>query len=148
MSLSRQVLLLNRQLLAYYKKELEATGTEISLVDMLFLSFLYVHEGCRQDDMVKAFNWDKAHVTRHLQQMEQKGWLTRSVHAKDKRAKVVLTTPAGKSYEPLIRGIQKRWNAEVFDGNEAEAKQLEAQLQQLLERAKCLVSDQDSSPCE
>lgn len=145
MSLSRQVLLLNRQLMAFYKKELELAGATISLVDMLFLSYLFVHEGCHQDDFVKEFVWDKGHVARQLQSLEQRQLVHRTVDPTDKRAKVIASTPLGKSYEPLIRGIQRRWSAEVFDGDKATAKQLEDQLCHLLKRARALVSGEADS---
>lgn len=139
MSLSRQILLINRQLLAYYKKELELAQVDLSLADMLCLSYLYTHSGCRQDDFAKAFLWDKAHVARHLQALEQRGLISRSVHEADKRVKVIETTALGQSYETLIRGIQHKWSDQVCEGDSRLAELLEADLGRLLVKASDLV---------
>lgn len=139
MSLSRQILLINRHLLAYYKKELELAQVDLSLADMLCLSYLYAHSGCRQDDFAKAFLWDKAHVARHLQALEQRGLISRSVHEADKRVKVIETTALGQSYEELIRGIQHKWSDQVCEGDGRLAELLEADLGRLLVKASDLV---------
>lgn len=139
MSLSYYVLLLNRQLMAYYKQALEEQGVDLSLGDMLFLSYVLAHEGCRQDDMVREFTWDKSHISRFIQQLEDRGLLARQPSPADRRVKLVYTTPLGKSYEGLIRGIQSQWGQEVLGANPQLCQDLEDQLAAILTQARQLV---------
>lgn len=138
MELSRQLLIINRHLLAYYKRELEAAQVDLSLADMLLLSYLYRHAGCRQDDVAKAFLWDKAHVARHLQALEQRGLISREAHETDKRVKVIQPTALGRSYEDLIQGIQQGWSQQVCEGHAGDPDQLASLLSHLLDKAKNL----------
>ncbi|MEW2131081.1 MarR family transcriptional regulator [Streptomyces sp. NPDC005435] len=56
----------------------------------------------RQSELIKMLDLDASTVTRMVQRLEQKGFVTRSPDPEDRRAVLVATTEAGEALRPEV----------------------------------------------
>lgn len=67
----------------------------ISLIRYEVMSKLLKYESMNQNDIQKILDIDRAAITRHLQILEEKGYITREKNPLDNRGIIVIITPLG-----------------------------------------------------
>ena len=89
---------------------------DLSSSEMLILHRLCTHGECSQEEVASHLMIDKAVITRAVQSLEKKGWLTRSRSETDKRAFIL--KPLQKSYDHQTEflSIMSYWTEFLTDG--------------------------------
>ena len=89
---------------------------DLSSSEMLILHRLCTHGECSQEEVASHLMIDKAAITRAVQSLEKKGWLTRSRSETDKRAFIL--KPLQKSYDHQTEflSIMSYWTEFLTDG--------------------------------
>ena len=89
---------------------------DLSSSEMLILHRLCTHGECSQEEVAFHLMIDKAAITRAVQSLEKKGWLTRSRSETDKRAFIL--KPLQKSYDHQTEflSIMSYWTEFLTDG--------------------------------
>lgn len=107
----KNISIIYRQLNLFLNHELE--GTDITAMELMYLSSLYQRDGVMQDDLVQEYCIDKAATARAIQGMEKKGLVTRQTSSTDNRAKIVCLTRKANTYIAFIRQIEQKWIDEI-----------------------------------
>ncbi len=77
--------------------------------EFVLLVRLYDHEGSKQDELAAMLLLDKAVVTRTVNSLEEKGYITRRQDDKDKRVRHVYLTELGKERHTFLRNVIQCW---------------------------------------
>ena len=72
---------------ARMRQGLESAGPELSFGELRVLMYVGRHPGCAQKALVEHSRADKAQMARTLARLQDKGWLTRSESADDRRVR-------------------------------------------------------------
>lgn len=105
--------------------------------ECMICSYVYSHENCSQDDVVKALCMDKTTVTKSMQALEKKGVILRVSDKTDKRRKVLSLTEEGKDKCSGILHIHDEWVGKVMEELSAEEQeQFESYCRRLVNAAK------------
>ena len=106
---------------------------EISSIQFGLLTFLRDHPGVGQRQLVALSQLDKSTLAELLRRMEQKGLVSTSRHATDKRRKTVDLTEAGSEAVKKLEARARTANELLVAGlDEAEARELDRLLGKLL----------------
>ncbi len=136
-SIGKNIGILDRQFNVYLNHELKST--DITAAEFMYIGFLYQKDGITQDELAKEFLVDRAAVTRTLQRMEEKGFITRQVCTDDKRGRRVYLTEKAFQYEKKAEEIQLRFvHAVGKDLSEEKQKEIEDTLTFMAELIKGL----------
>jgi len=82
--------------------------------------------------LTELLGTDTAGITRLLDRLEAKGFVTRGDHPEDRRAKVIELTPAGRALVPSLPPVFGRVTKQLLAGfSAAEIEQLSALLQRM-----------------
>ncbi len=112
---------------------------------------IYIYHICKspgitQEELVRLICVNKSNVTRHLNALEQAGFITREPSQRDRRLHIVYPTQKALDIYPKVRSVMRNWTkllTEDFSDHE------KAQLSQLLERVYYkAVSIVDAQPKE
>ena len=105
--------------------------------ECLICSYVYQHENCSQDDIVKGLNIEKSTLTKAAAILEEKGFIKRRKDKTDGRKKLLRLTKAGLESCSEIINLHDRWFSEVMTAlNEEEQEQFEAYCVKLLKKAE------------
>ncbi len=91
---------------------MEAVHPELGFNDMRVLMRVGRQPGITQRELVEHSQADKAQMARLLAQLEQRGWLTRSAAADDRRVRCLHLGAQGRELFARLRGLQEQ----VADG--------------------------------
>jgi len=80
----------------------EAQRHGLSLRDHIVLSALHKTADLTQVELGQALGMDKTTLTAEIDRLERKGLVTRRVHPRDKRARILAITPQGESVRAAI----------------------------------------------
>lgn len=100
--------------------------------------------GLSQEQLARRVYFDKYNVTRHLNKLEEGGYVERRPSESDKR--VILVYPTQKMLDllPQVRQCIEKWDAMLFDGLSAEElDQFDATLTKITQRAQEYVNSKD-----
>ena len=78
-----------------------------------------IHEsaqGITQEQLVCELHYDKSVMTRTMQSLEGKGYVTRFDNPKDSRSFVFNLTESGSKFKTTLTGIMMEWTRAVLDG--------------------------------
>ena len=103
-----------------------------------YLTEICAHPGISQDKLAKRICINKSNVARQAAILEEKGYLTRTPSASDKRIMELHPTQKTLDLLPQISGILKCWESCITD--ELTEEEL-AQLARLLAKMKTRASD-------
>lgn len=105
--LARFVGVLNRQSQAYISNALKSIN--ISYSECIFLVNLYDNEGINQEELSSMLLIDKTITAKSIKSLEEKGFITREMCEKDKRAKKLYLTNKGRDCREHIFLVLKNW---------------------------------------
>ncbi|MCH4193209.1 MAG: MarR family transcriptional regulator [Butyrivibrio sp.] len=93
---------------------------DLSPAEMLVLHRLCTHGECSQEEIAAHMMIDKAAITRTVQALEKKGWLTRQKNESDKR--MIILKPLQKAYDAQedFLDIMKYWTSFLTEGLETQ----------------------------
>ncbi len=69
-----------------------------------------------QDQLVHELHYDKSVMTRTMQSLESKGYVTRSMNPADSRSFLFGLTEAGSGFKAVLMDIMREWNDTVLEG--------------------------------
>ena len=81
---------------ARMRQGLESAGSDLSVGELRVLMHVGRHPDCTQKALVEHSRADKAQMARTLTQLQDKGWLTRSESADDRRVRHLRLTARGQ----------------------------------------------------
>lgn len=89
---------------------------DLSSSEMLILHRLCTHGECSQEEVASHLMIDKAAITRAVQSLEKKGWLTRSRSETDKRAFILKPLQKSYGHQTEFLSIMSYWTEFLTDG--------------------------------
>ncbi len=100
--------------------------------------------GLSQEQLARRVYFDKYNVTRHLNKLEEGGYVERRPSDSDKRVMLVYPTQKMLDLLPRVRQCIDEWHALLFDGLSAEElEQFDATLLKITQRAQEYVNSKD-----
>jgi DNA-binding MarR family transcriptional regulator len=88
------------------QKLLLDAGMHVNPMELKALLHIAHHPGCTASDLARLSGRDKAQVTRLIQQLEQQGWVRRTVDERDRRSQRLEITPAGEAIHDHLRAAR------------------------------------------
>lgn len=79
----------------------------------IFLVQLYQADRVSQDYLAKKLHIDKSAVARAIQQLENNGYVTRTVNSEDRRSNIVSLTNKAVLIKEELKAILSGWNAKL-----------------------------------
>lgn len=100
--------------------------------------------GLSQEQLARRVYFDKYNVTRHLNKLEEGGYVERRPSESDKRVMLVYPTQTMLELLPQVRQCIDEWDTLIFDGLSAEElEQFDATLTKITQRAQEYVNSKD-----
>jgi DNA-binding MarR family transcriptional regulator len=100
--------------------------------------------GLSQEQLARRVYFDKYNVTRHLNKLEENGFVERRPSEADKRVMLVYPTQKMLDLLPRVRQCIEEWDALIFEGLSAEElEQFDATLTKITQRAQEYVNSKD-----
>lgn len=100
--------------------------------------------GLSQEQLARRVYFDKYNVTRHLNKLEEGGYVERRPSDNDKRVMLVYPTQKMLDLLPLVRQCIEEWDALLFEGlSPEELEQFDATLLKITQRAQEYVNSKD-----
>jgi len=140
--ITRQLSILGRCQLMYRANRLRKSG-------LLPPHYNYVIPICRnpglsQEQLARRVYFDKYNVTRHLNKLEENGFVERHPSDNDKRVMLVYPTQKMLDLLPQVRQCIDEWDSLLFnDLSDEELEQLNATLLKITRRAQEYVNSKD-----
>ena len=107
-SIGKYISMLHRMGSCYYNKKLSPYN--IGSGQIMFLAYLYAHDGVNQEDMSHNLNIDKGTTARAIKKLEEEGYIIRKVDDKDKRAYRIYVTDKALAIKEEFYEVLKSWN--------------------------------------
>lgn len=100
--------------------------------------------GLSQEQLARRVYFDKYNVTRHLNKLEDSGYVDRRPSQADKRVTLVYPTQKMLDLLPQVRQCIEEWDALLFQGLSAEElEQFDATLTKITQQAQEYVNSKD-----
>lgn len=77
---------------------------------------LFEHEGSSQEELATRLFMDKTVVTREIQALEARGFVTRCRDVDDRRRKRLYLTPLARKHQAFLGGILHHWMDYLCEG--------------------------------
>ena len=87
----------------------------MSVAEWFVLSYIRERPETKPGEVASALGLTRGAVSKVLDKLEKKGWITRTVMAEDNRAQLLSLTPQGRRILPVLAKIADR-NDEHFFG--------------------------------
>lgn len=121
-SIGKWVSTIYRRSQIYIKKELGQYN--IGSSQYLILLTLNENDGIHQETISKYLHLDKATVTRAVNKLMKKGYVTRKVDPEDRRAYVLHISRKGRSLVPKIRKVLNQTSRIFLSGFSSQEKEI------------------------
>lgn len=122
---------------ARMRRAAEASHPQLSFNDMRILIHVGRRPGMAQRDLVEHSHVDKAQMARALNQLQERGWLTRRPDASDRRVRCLYLSEAGQQIYAQLRALREQQAEHVLKGCvDSQRAQLLGLLQQLKAQAR------------
>ena len=131
-SIGRLIAILYRMGLNYAVKQFEPYG--IGRGQFIFLADLFAQDGISQEKLASSSRYDKATVTRAMQQLERHGYVERKRSTDDGRVNLVYLTDKAHSFKPTLFSILSNWTDTLTRGLSSEERKLVINLLSRLEK--------------
>ncbi|MBQ3482753.1 MAG: MarR family transcriptional regulator [Clostridia bacterium] len=145
-TLNHSINTLGRAGALFRAKQLEQT--EIGAHDTPYLFCVCHHPNISQEALGRTLAVNKSNVARRLAALEQRGFVTRTPCADDRR--VLLVNPTQKALDvlPLLRTISRTWMETITEGfTKEQTAQFQSLLSRAVENARAAI-DREVSPCD
>ncbi len=123
-----------RKYQSYMNDEMKAYGINFS--EVAFLLKIPDDRAIIQKDIADILHYDYAIVTRSMQKLEDKGFVTREKSSEDKRAVLVSLTEEGSRLKAIGIKARRRWKDSVMSIiSEQEKDEMFSKIKDLVENA-------------
>lgn len=102
---SPYISLLNRKHASYLNNKLKSENLSYGLYPLLVK--VYREDGISQEDLAKFYHLNESTITRNLQKLEEKGFITKTAQH---RKKIVRITQDGEKVANKIMGYDEQWD--------------------------------------
>ncbi len=102
----------NEQLIDKYMEPLHLNRTQWKVI----ARFNFLPMPCTQQHLLASMGIDRAHLTRTLEQLEQKSLIYKEKLLSDKRAYTIVLTPKGRTMLQKVEEILKKESASLESG--------------------------------
>ncbi len=133
---------LMHQFKSHMHQALSTDNFELGPIGAQALGFFESNPKATQTDLIGYFGRDKAQVTRLLKQLEERGLVTREVHAEDRRSHRIQLTAAGKALQATLHKHKQRVAEKMMADFDAKER---ATLIALLGRMRANVANSDNN---
>ena len=109
---------------------------------------IYIYHICKspgitQDELVRLICVNKSNVTRHLNALEQAGFITRVPSQRDRRLHIVRPTQKALDIYPKVRSVMQNWARLLTeDFSDHEKSQRSQMLERVYDKAVSIISAQ------
>ncbi|NLW74036.1 MAG: MarR family transcriptional regulator [Clostridiales bacterium] len=148
-SFMRKISIISRCAMMYRAEKLKDTG--LGGVHLSYILALCRHPGMSQEQIARHIYINKSNVTRHLAQLEQKGFVERRQNEKDRREQLVYPTQKAYDVLPELTALIRDWNEYLTEGfSDEEMEQFNAMLDRIARRATDAVNKEfeENSPLD
>jgi DNA-binding MarR family transcriptional regulator len=94
-----------------FTQHTQAAGFDLTPVQFAALDAIHAHPGSDQSHVAEVIGYDRATIGGVIDRMEKKGWITRVVSTRDRRARELSLTIEGQraltALSPIVQGLQK-----------------------------------------
>lgn len=126
--------LLHRRSQAVVWEKCQEIGLSYSGYGLLLT--LFEHEGSSQEELAARLFMDKTVVTREIQSLEARGFVTRCRDVEDRRRKRLYLTPLARKHQAFLEGVLHHWMDYLCEGmTDREAETVERLFPRLAGRA-------------
>jgi DNA-binding MarR family transcriptional regulator len=87
----------------------------ITANEVMILSYLYISDRPRQEDISDYFMLDKGTIAKTVQKLEKKGLIERAVNESDQREKVITLTDKGLCLKDFSTSLVRIWHEILFN---------------------------------
>lgn len=103
-----------------FATRIKAAGLDVTQVQFAAMDAIRDTPGIDQAGVAAAIAYDRATIGGVIDRLEQKGWISRSVSPRDRRARVLALTPQGQEMFDRILPVVRELQAEILPGLDAE----------------------------
>lgn len=128
---------------AVFHAEVEAIGFDMTPVQFAALTRVGAHPGIDQATLAGLIAYDRTTIAGVVDRLVQKGFLSRDVSSRDRRAKVLHMTDAGRAALERLMPAVERAQQVMLSGLEDEEA---AEFMRLLRKATDAVNDLSRAP--
>ena len=147
--ISHNILVVDKYMKLHIKNVLKAY--DVNVAEAMVLLVMYGHPetkhpptqalgeeaGHTQEQLIDFLHYDKGVMTRTMQALEQKGYVTRQGNAADGRSFLFYKTQKAQLFKPQLMQILQNWNDAVMQGMDAATAEATAlALAQMAKNAK------------
>ena len=101
---------LHQQSTQRFAQHTQAGGFDLTPVQFAALDAIQAHPGSDQSYVAEAIGYDRATIGGVMDRLEKKGWISRIVSTRDRRARELSLTPQGReilsTLSPIVQGLQ------------------------------------------
>lgn len=95
---------------------LDEAGLPLNLPQFGMLDFLLTNSEAVQTDLANHLQRDKSVILRHLDQLEQRGWVERQMDPHDRRRKNLVVSKAGQEIHRKASRVRDKVFAQALEG--------------------------------
>ncbi|MFD1341518.1 MarR family winged helix-turn-helix transcriptional regulator [Litorisediminicola beolgyonensis] len=110
---------LNQLSTQVFSKHLQDAGFDLTPVQFAAMDAVITHPGIDQAGVAAKIAYDRATIGGVIDRLEQKGYVTRAVSARDRRARDVRATPVGRDLFDRVLPIVEALQDDVLAGLDA-----------------------------
>lgn len=114
---------LQQRSMQVFAQRTQEAGFDLTSVQFAALDAIHAHPGTDQAGVAKLIAYDRATIGGVLDRLEHKGWITRVVSDRDRRARELSLTREGErvlaALLPIVRGLQDEILEELSDAERA-----------------------------
>lgn len=153
-SIGQHILVIDKYMKLYLKTALKPY--EINTAEGMVLLVLYGHDGkteteilegihcgtagLTQEQIIDEIHYDKGVMTRTMQDLECKNYVTRAENDADGRSSLFYLTTKAKEFKPTLIKLLRHWNDTVLQGFDSETiERLDSCLNSMMKSARFLV---------
>jgi DNA-binding MarR family transcriptional regulator len=102
---------LHQQSTQRFAQQTQAAGFDLTPVQFAALDAIQAHPGSDQSYVAEVIGYDRATIGGVIDRLEKKGWISRVVSTRDRRARELSLTSEGQQVlaelGPIVQGLQK-----------------------------------------
>jgi len=112
--IGRNMSIINKYLKLFLKKRF--SDIDLSSAEVMILLTISGADGISQEGLIEYLGYDKAVITRRIQQLLESGYINRQRSSEDKRAYELRLSDEGKKLMPRIFNNLRDWNELITEG--------------------------------
>ena len=121
-----------------FQTRIKEAGLDLTPVQFAAMDAVATTPGIDQASIAAQIAYDRATIGGVIDRLEQKGWITREISARDRRAREVTLTPAGQDILDRAIPVVIALQAEILPGLSADET---SHLRDLIEKSTRMIDE-------